>query len=82
MTRLDEVLEAWDILVTFTNYERTPKRISVMRNSYEIEGSIDDWLENRFPSVIDEYGALRSLSFDEAEAELMERPIIPWPKGM
>lgn len=77
--RMAEVLEAWDTLKTFISYERTPKRIKWLRSSYEIEGDIDGWLENKESNVIDEYSSLRKISFAEAAKELMERPTKPWP---
>lgn len=72
--RLAEVLEAWDILVRFTTWERTPARVKWLVDSHEIQGSVDDWLENKFPSVIDEYAKLKGLTFDEAQVELEKRP--------
>jgi hypothetical protein len=77
--RMTEVLEAWDTLKTFISYERTPKRVKWLRSSYEIEGNIDEWLENKESNVVEEYSKLREISFDEAVRELMERPTKPWP---
>ncbi len=76
--RLKEVLEAWDTLKTFTSYERTPKRVKWLRESYEIQGSIDEWLENKASNVVEEFSKLKKISFDEAQRELMERPTKPW----
>lgn len=75
---MSEVLEAWDIFKTFVSYERTPKRVKWLRSSYEIEGDIDEWLENKEANVIEEYSKLRKISFDEALRELMDRPTKPW----
>ena len=72
------VLDTWDTLTMYTSYERTPKRQAWLRSSYEIEGSIDEWLENKFANVIEEYGDQRGLSFEEAAKELRERPVKPW----
>lgn len=77
--RIAEVLDTWDALATFTSYERTPKRLAWLRRAYEIEGSTDDWLENQFDNVIEEYARLRGLQFEKARMELMERPVKPWP---
>jgi hypothetical protein len=80
-TRLSEVEEAWDLLVTLSNYERTPQRIAWFRRSFEIQGDFDEWLENKVTAVIDDYASLRKIPFDEGHRELMARPIKPWPKG-
>jgi len=79
---LQEILEAWDALVTFTSYERTPKRTAWLRRSYEIQGSIDEWLENKFANVIDDYATHYKISFEAAKAALLDRPVNPWPKGL
>lgn len=76
--QMKEVLEAWDILKTFTSYERTPKRVEWLRRTYEIEGNIDEWIENKAANVVDEYAKLQKISFDEAERELQERPTKQW----
>ena len=80
--RMSEVLDDWDRLVTFTSYERTPQRVQKMRNDYEIQGSIDDWLENKASNVIDEYAQLMSISFETAAERLHQRPVKPWPVGL
>jgi len=76
--KMADVLDAWDTLTTYTSYERTPKRQAWLRSGYEIEGSIDEWLENKFANVIEEYSNQRGLSFEEAAKELKERPVKPW----
>ncbi len=76
--RMTEVLEAWDILVTFMSYERTPRRVEWLRRTYEIQGDIDEWIENRLGNVIEEYASLRGISFKAAEAELQRRPRKQW----
>lgn len=76
--RMAEVLEAWDILVTFMSYERTPRRIEWLRRTFEIQGSIDEWIENKLSNVIDEYASLRGISFEAAQAELQQRPRKQW----
>jgi hypothetical protein len=78
---LEIVLDAWDQIKTFISYERTPKRAAWMRRAFEIEGSIDEWLENKEANVIEEYSKIRKITFDEAQRELMERPTKPWPDG-
>lgn len=76
--QMGDVLDAWDTLTTFTSYERTAKRITWIRRAYDIEGDIEDWLENKFANVIEEYSKLRKVSFDLAKRELRERPVKPW----
>jgi hypothetical protein len=72
--RVADVLEAWDTLVRFTTWERTPARVEWLVDNYEIQGSVEDWIENKFPSVIDEYAKRKGLTYDEAQAELEKRP--------
>jgi len=76
---LDVVLDAWDTLRTFVSYERTPPRAAWLRRNYEIEGSIDEWIENKEAGVIEQYSTLRKISYDEAMRELQDRPVKPWP---
>lgn len=76
--RMAEVLDAWDTLMTYTSYEPTPKRQAWLRKTYEIEGSLDDWLDNKFNNIVDEYATQRNLTIDAALAELRERPVKPW----
>ena len=73
--RMKEVLDDWDRLSTFTSSERTPKRVAALKRAYEIEGSVDDWLENIFANLIEEYSKLVGQSFEAARTMLMERPI-------
>jgi len=79
--KMGDILDAWDTLATYTAYERTPKRQAWLRRSHDIEGSIDDWLENKLNNIVDEYATQRGLTFDAAGAELRERPIKPWKWG-
>lgn len=74
-----DVLDAWDTLKTYTSYERTPKRAAFMRRSYEIVGSIDEWIENTGANIVEDYSKLRKITYDEAMRELEERPTRPWP---
>ena len=76
---VEVVLDAWDTLKTFVSYERTPKRVAMMRRNYEIDGRIDEWIENKEANIIEEYSKLRKISYDEAMRELQERPTKPWP---
>lgn len=76
---MTDVLEAWDTLKTFTSYERTPKRVKWLRSTYEIQGDVDEWIENKESNIIEEYSKLRGISFVEAVRELVERPTKPWP---
>lgn len=74
---MKDVLEAWDILQTFTNYGRgTPEGIAAFVRQYEIQDDLDAWIENRYAKIIDEYATLNDLSYERAEKELQRRPVL------
>lgn len=73
---LKDVLEAWDILQTFTNYGRgTPEGVAAFVRQYEIQDDLDGWIENKYANIIEEYATLNDLSFEQAKKELLRRRI-------
>jgi hypothetical protein len=75
--RLADILEAWDILWSYTNWASQKFRDKLIRDYEILEQGItfDDWIENRWSNVVSEYAEIKGVSFEEAEEELKRRPI-------